>query len=301
MIKIVYFGTPSFAVLPLKKLALHPEFEVISVITQPDKPVGRKKIMTPPPIKEAAEKLGIKIYQPKNKKKLEKIVKTLPEVDFFIVIAYGMIFQKELLDIPKIAAINVHASLLPKYRGASPIQEALLNGNKETGISIIKMNKELDAGKIYLIRRIQIKDEENAESLSKRISELSANILPHVLKDIKDGILTPVPQAANPTFCRKIQKNDGKINWKTQTAEEIKNMIRAYTPWPSVFCEFKNKKLKILETEIEKNDKIKPGKFIFEGKILKIGTKKYTLLPKKLQLEGKNKIDVKAFVNGYKS
>lgn len=301
MIKIAYFGTPSFAVLPLKKLVLHPEFEVISVITQPDRPVGRKKIMTPPPVKEAAEKLGIKIYQPKNKKELEKIVKNLPKVDFFIVIAYGMIFQEELLDIPKIASINVHASLLPKYRGASPIQEALLNGDKETGISIIKMNKELDAGNIYLLKRISIKDDENTESMSERISELSAEILPHALKDIKDGILTPIPQAANPTFCRKIQKNDGKINWKTQTAEEIKNMIRAYAPWPSVFCEFKNKKLKILEAEIGKDDKIKPGEFIFEGKILKIGTKKYTILPKKLQLEGKNEMDVKAFANGYKS
>lgn len=158
--KIVFFGTPEIAVPILEKLVQIQDFDVISVITQPDRPVGRKGHITPPPIKTSANNLGIDVFQPKNKKKLDEILEGT-EADFFIVVAFGMIIPQHILDIPKYGSINIHYSLLPKYRGASPIQESLLHGDKETGVTLIKMDEELDHGPIYLMKRIEIEDNDN--------------------------------------------------------------------------------------------------------------------------------------------
>lgn len=299
VMKIIFFGTPEFAAPGLEILAKIPNIEISAVVTQSDKPVGRKKRLTPPPVKIAAEKLGLKVIQPKNKKQLTDLLKNT-EADFFIVIAYGMILPKEALKMPKIAAINVHASLLPKYRGASPIQETLLNGDNETGISIMKMDEKLDEGPVYLIKRIKIEKTDNLQTLTTKLANLSAQILPLALEDIIDNDLTPLPQNhKETTYCKKIKKQDGKINWN-KSAEEINNMIRAYTPWPSAYTEFKGKKLKILESNFEKTtSKEKPGTFFLEEKTLKIAAKSGNLLPKKLQLEGKNEMEAKAFINGH--
>ena len=297
--KIVFFGTPEFPIPSLEVLAKIPGIEIAAVVSQPDKKVGRGKKMTPPPVKVAAKKLGLKILQPKNKKELEKKLQKI-KADLFIVIAYGMILSKNILEMPKYGAINVHASLLPKYRGASPIQETLLNGDKETGISIIKMDSELDHGDIIIIKRIDIDKNDNLETLSIKLATLSCNILPLALLDYIDGLLKPISQKhKNATYCKKIKKEDGKIDWK-KSAEEIQNMIKAYTPWPSVFTEVKGKKLKISEANTDET-KLKPGEFLIENKILKIGTKKGTLLPTKVQLQGKKEMDIKSFINGYKS
>jgi len=298
--KIIYFGTPEFAVKPLEELYKEGSFEILGVVTQPDKPQGRKQIMTPSPVKECALKLGLKVIQPNNKKELEEDLKQFENVDFFVVIAYGMIITKKVINMPKYGAINVHASLLPKYRGASPIQESLLHGDSETGVSIMAMDEIMDHGNVYLIKRIKIDENDNLESLSSKLSVISAEILPHTLKDIANKSLSPLTQNHDKaTFCHKIEKEDGKINFN-KSASEILNTLRAFTPWPGIFTEFKGKKLKIIETNISE-DQISPGSFKIDGKKLKIGTAKGSLLPTKLQIEGKNIMTAEAFVNGYKS
>lgn len=299
--KIVYFGTPEFAVKPLENLLKEENIEILAVITQPDKTQGRKKILTSSPIKKLAEIKNLKIIQPKTKKELKNELDKLEKADFFVVIAFGMILTKNILDIPKFGSINVHASLLPKYRGASPIQESLLHGDKETSISIIKIDEELDHGDVFLVRRLNIDPHDNFETLSSKLSDLAAKILFHVLTDIADGNLTAISQNhEKASYCHKINKEDGKINFQ-KSAAEIKNMIRAYTPWPGVYTTLQNKKLKIITSDVENKENLHPGEFKIENKILKIGTQKGILIPKILQLEGKNPMDVKSFINGYQS
>ncbi len=297
--KIIFFGTPAFAVKSLKSLAENKKIEILSVITQPDKPAGRKNTLTPPSVKIEAEHLGLTVNQPKTKKELSTLLNGI-KADFFVVIAYGMILPKEILKMPKYGTINVHASLLPKYRGASPIQESLLMGDKETGISIMLIDEELDHGPIIMIKKINIEENDDLNTLSEKLSNLSSQILPLALEDIMDGIFSPIPQdESKATYCQKIKKTDGKIDWNKE-AHEIKNMIRAYKIWPSVYFEINDKKIKIIETDTEKSDKnIEPGKFLIKDKILKISTKNGFLIPKILQIEGKKEMDIKSFLNGY--
>lgn len=283
----------------LKALHGQKDIEIIAVVTQPDRPVGRKQILTPPPIKKLAEELNLKVYQPKTKKELLQALKNL-EADFFLIIAYGLILPKEILNQAKFGAINIHFSLLPKYRGASPIQEALLRGDKVTGVSMIKIDEELDHGDIYFLKRIPIAEKDNFPSLLKKLSEEAAKISPHVLRDIASGELKPIAQNhVRASYCHKISKKDGEINWE-KPAEEIKNMIRAYNPWPGTYTTLKGKKIKILEATAD-GEKIKSGVFKLQNNTLKIGTHKGSLIPQTLQLEGKNPTGVQSFLNGYKS
>jgi len=296
--KIIYFGTPEFAVPSLKILNNIPHFEIVSVITQPDKAIGRKKIITPSPVKKTAIELGLKVFQPSNKNEIRDFLKSTP-ADLYIVIAFGMILSPEILNLPKYGALNVHASLLPKYRGASPIQESLLNGDKTTGISIIKMNDKMDQGDILLLKRLNIDQNDNYPSLSKKLSELSGIILPLAIMDFIENNLNLIKQNNNQaTYCRKITKKDGKIDFKKQKANEIINMLKAYTPWPGVYFDLKDKSIKIIETDYE-NTVIPAGKFQIEGKNLKIGTQKGAIIPKKIQIQGKNEMEIQDFLNGY--
>ncbi|MFH1218685.1 MAG: methionyl-tRNA formyltransferase [Candidatus Peregrinibacteria bacterium] len=292
--KILFLGTPKFAVPSLKILNEVPYIDIEAVITQPDRP-------NPSPVKIEAEKLNLKIHQPKNNKELNETLKKY-KVDAYIVIAYGMILSKQALSLPKIAAINVHASLLPKYRGASPIQEALLNGDIETGIAIMKMVEKLDEGPVYLIKKVPIELSDNFESLSTKLAEITSLILPFTIEDIIHNELHPLPQSEKgASYCRKIKKEDGKIDWNT-SAEEILNKIRAFTPWPSAFTSFHNKQLKILKATVEaKNSQNSPGTIYLENKTLKISTKIATLIPAKVQLEGKKEMDAQSFINGHQN
>lgn len=297
--KIVFFGTPEFAVTTFESLAKNKDIEILAVITQPDKKVGRKQILESSPIKISAQQLNLPVIQPRNKLELTNALKKF-KVDFFVVIAFGMILPKEILDMPKYGAINVHASLLPKYRGASPIQESLLNGDTETGISIIKIDEKLDHGKIYLLRRLTIEENDNTETLSSKLAKLSAEILPLVLEDIGNNNLPGIAQKdEKASFCRKIRKEDGKINWG-KSAEDIKNMVRAYTKWPSAYTFFKDKKVKILSAKSEQTKTTQEKEIFFiENNKLKISTKDGNLLPEKLQMEGKNPVSAQEFINGY--
>jgi methionyl-tRNA formyltransferase len=301
IMKIAFFGTPEIAVETLKTLNQITSIKIECVVTQPDKPVGRKHMLTPPPIKKAAIEMNLKIIQPKSKLDIYEKLKDL-KVDFFVVFAYGMILEEKVLEIPKYASINIHTSLLPKYRGASPIQEALINGDKETGITIIKMDKEMDHGPIYIVKKTPIEEKDNAETLGKKLGDTSAKIVPLILEDIASGTLTPIKQDhEKASCCRKISREDGKINWN-KSAKSINNLIKAYTPWPSTYTLKKDKKIKIIEAEIEKSNREKtPGTFFTENGILKVSTKDGNLILKKLQLEGKKEMDAKSFLNGYKA
>jgi methionyl-tRNA formyltransferase len=299
MMKIVFFGTPQIAVKTLLALYAEPEIEVVAVVTQPDKPVGKKKVLLDSPVKKTANELNLKVLQPENKMELFHELEKFKDIDFYVVLAYGMIFSQDILDLPKIAPVNIHMSLLPKYRGASPIQSAILDGETQTGVSFMKMDREMDKGDIYLLKRVLIDEKDGLDSLSEKLSGVSASMVSHVLKDVKNGFLSPIPQPEiDVTYCKKIEKEDGRIDFD-KSAVEINNMLRAYTPWPGIFFEIDAKKIKIIEMEIDSEETLKSGEFKINGKQLKIGTIKGILLPKTLQVEGKNSMAVSEFLNGY--
>ncbi len=296
--KIIFFGTPEIAVASLLKLANDPDITVEAVVTQPDKKTGRKQIISQSAIKKVAIQLGIKVLQPNNKAQLKEVLKDYNDIDFFVVIAFGMIIKKEVLDIPKYASINVHASLLPYYRGASPIQESIKNGDEFTGITIMKMDEKLDHGNIYILEKIKIEANDTSETLSTKLSIVSAFILPETLKDIKSGMISSIPQNhEKATFCSKIEKTDGKINWN-EDANTIYNKLRAYTPWPGIYTEIDRKKIKILSAEIS-SEQVNQGKFLVKEKQLYIGAANKSLKLNTIQVEGKKPMDYKTFINGY--
>ncbi|MBU1445947.1 methionyl-tRNA formyltransferase [Patescibacteria group bacterium] len=302
--KILFFGTPAFSVPFLATLAHDEEIEIVAVVTQPDKPVGRKKIVTAPAVKDFAQnELDIPVLQPKRIKGNNEFLDLVQNMnlDFIVVVAYGMIFPEELLEIPKYGCVNVHTSLLPKYRGASPIQSALLNGDKNTGVSIMNMEEEMDTGGIYLIRKIEIGEKDDAISLSNKLSEIGAVMIPLALKDIADRVLSPIPQnETNATYCKKINKEDGLIDPANETSDEILNKFKAFIFWPQIHMIYENKKIKLLQIDKFKiEQKVSPGQFIaYEGNLL-LGTKEGTLKIDQLQPEGKNSMQAKDFMNGF--
>jgi len=303
MMKIVFFGTPEFAVPFLDCLYNDKEIEILAVVTQPDKETGRKRILTPPPVKVKAQELGLTILQPEKLKNNAEFIELLKglKADFFVVIAYGKILPEEMINIAKYGSVNVHGSLLPKYRGASPIQSALLNGDKETGLSIINISEDLDAGDLYLLKKEVIKEDDTYESLSKRLSAIGAIIIPTALKDIKNGILTPIEQNhSKATKCTKFTKDDALINPKNEEAEKIYNKLRAFTPWPGIYMIIKNKRFKILKASVMKESlNVKSGEIKAVNKELLLGTKKGILIINEIQPEGKKPMQPHEFINGF--
>lgn len=294
--KIAFFGTPQFAATSLEALIKEQDIEVTIVFTQPDKKVGRKQILTASPVKQLALNYNIEVRQPENKAQLEEQCQDL-EVDFFVVIAYGMIMSQRILDIPKIAPINVHASLLPKYRGASPIQAALLNGDKKTGVAFMKMEQKLDAGPVYKIEELIIEPKDTSETLFSKLEKLSAEKLPKALKEIQKGLEAEAQDESKATHCGKIKKEDGKIDW-AKPAQEIINQIRAYTPWPSSYTEFEGKKLKIIEAKIGSETNQTPGVLTISEKTIQYSSGDNLIIPTRVQLEGKTAMDIETFLNG---
>lgn len=230
---VVFCGTPHFAVPSLKALAADPAFDVRLVIAQPDRPVGRKAVITPPPVKVAAQELGIPVWQPEklNKDFALRTSHVDGRPDFLVVVAYGQILNDAVLAWPTIHPVNVHASLLPRWRGASPIQHAVLAGDRESGVTIQVMAKELDAGPILAAEMITLDPRETSESLFTRLAPLGAELLLRTLKAGHD----PRPQPTEGiTFCGKLSRADGVVNPETMTAEEIDRRVRALNPWPGV-------------------------------------------------------------------
>ncbi len=252
-ITILFLGTSPFAVPALDALAGDSRFSVLGVVTQPDKPVGRKQALTPPPVKVRAESLGLRVTQPENLRN-EFPLLSLPRPDFLVTVSYGQILSREVLDFANVAPINVHASLLPRWRGAAPIQNAILAGDSETGVTIQRMVEELDAGPIYAHQSTEIGKRETTTSLHDRLKEIGASLLVRTLVDLPDLR----PQEGPIVLCKKLSKRDGDVDVSLLTAEEIDRRVRALNPWPGVTINTEGSPLKLLETSLTADTETHP-------------------------------------------
>jgi methionyl-tRNA formyltransferase len=301
MTRIVFMGTPDFSVPVLRRI-IEDGYEVIGVVTQPDRPVGRKKILTPPPVKVEAMKHGIPVYQPekiRQKEEMEKILSLKP--DLIITAAFGQILPNEILDAPTHGCINVHASLLPELRGGAPIHYALIQGKKKTGITIMYMVEKLDAGDILTQVEVEITEEDNVGSLHIKLSAAGAALLSETLPKLLEGQLTPVPQNNEiATFAYNIKRDQEKIDW-SKTGEEIYNHIRGLNPWPVAFTTLDGQTLKLWRSEKVTGVKSEvPGTIIQnnpEGIIVSTGNETAIKI-KELQPAGKTKMTSEEFYRG---
>ncbi|WP_020588117.1 methionyl-tRNA formyltransferase [Desulfobacter curvatus] len=249
--RIVFMGTPEFSVPALKTLAKEPGFDVLLAVTQPDRPKGRGKKLSPSAVKQAALNLGIDVYQPEKINTPEGIERLSGlEPDYFVVVAFGQILSRQVLDIPKTYPINIHASLLPKYRGAAPIQAAVLNMDEQTGVTTMVMAEKMDAGDILLMETTPVYSEDTASTLHDRLSQMGADLIIKTIHGIEQSKITPVPQDhSNATYVSMLKKSDGRINWD-KSAKAICAHINAMTPWPGAFTELCGKRLKIFKAVV---------------------------------------------------
>lgn len=298
--KILFLGTPDFAVKPLIEiLSLGSPFEVIGVVTNKDKPVGRKKVLTPPPVKVEALKNNLPVFQ-YDKIRLEGVedLKKL-NPDIIVTCAFGQILSQEILNIPKYGVINIHASLLPKYRGASPIQHAILNGEKETGVTIMQTVMEVDAGDILLQEKLQILDNETSGELFERLSVLGSEMVKKALVLIKNGNAKYTAQDKDKaTFTKMIKKEHALINWEN-TSEEIFNKIRAFNPSPICFTFYNGQPLKIYSAKLS-NGSGTPGEIKTCEKYLEVACGKGSIIVEKVQKAGSSAMNIADFLRGNK-
>lgn len=296
--RIIYMGTPDFAVPALEKL-VKSKHEVVAVFTQPDKPQGRKMIMTPPDVKVCAEKYSIPVYQP-NTFKDEEAVKTVQDLlpDVIVVAAYGKILPKSVLDIPKYGCINIHGSLLPKYRGASPIQQSVLNGDKITGITTMLMDVGLDTGDILMQAETEIGENETSGELFDRLALMGGDVLMDTLSALENGEITPKKQDESlASHTVKIDKSACPIDF-SKTAQEIHNQIRGLNPWPVATTKIAGKNVKIHSSRLCKNNG-KAGT-ILSVKPLIVACGEQSIEICQLQPEGKKSMTAQAFTAGHK-
>jgi methionyl-tRNA formyltransferase len=238
-LRLVFMGTPDLAAVCLDALLRAPEFQVVGVVTQPDRPKGRDLKLTPPPVKELALRHGLPVLQP-EKARAEDFLRDLAawQPELIVVAAFGQILPQRILDLPRFGCLNVHTSLLPKYRGAAPIQSAILNGDAETGVTLMKMDAGLDTGAIVRMERTPIADADNAQTLHDRLAQLGAALLVKAIPDYVAGGLTPQPQPAEgATYAAKIKKQDGALDWNLP-ARVLWNRVRGFTPWPGAYTHF---------------------------------------------------------------
>ena len=302
--KIIFFGTSAFAVPSLETLRKS-KYNVICVITQPDKKKGRHLIPSVPPVKDFAVENKIPILQPTDLKTIA-FVKTLKDfdADLFVVVAYGNILPKEVLKVPKILCINLHGSLLPQYRGAAPINWAVINGDRHTGVTIIKVVEELDAGPIILKKETDIKDDEDAEKLGIRLANLGASALLEAINSIQQNNFTLEEQDhSRASYAPKLEKQDGLIDWN-QSPRVIHEKIRGYQPWPGAFTYYKQKLIKIFKSKVlESVDSLKPGRIVeilkHEGIVVEAQNGGCLLL-QEIQPEGKKRMGAYEFALGHK-
>ena len=294
-------GTPAFSV-PILEGLLEEGYEVVAVVTQPDRPVGRKKIITPTPVKEAAVKHGLLVLQPEKisgSEEMEKIIALQPDV--IITAAFGQFLPEKLLQAPVHGAINVHASLLPKYRGGAPVHYSIINGEKETGVTIMEMIKKMDAGGIYAQESLPITKQDDVGTMVEKLSALGKQLLLKTLPDILNGNLSPRPQdESKVTFSPNITREQEAIDWN-KTAEEIDNQVRGMRPWPIAFTTYEQTRWKLLNVEaLAEKTTAEPGTIIKKDKKnLWIACGKQTVLAiKELQPAGKGKQAINEFLNG---
>ena len=302
--RIVFAGTPKFAVKSLSVLN-QSEHKVVAVYCQPDRPKGRGKVLTACPVKIFAEENNLLVIQPEDfKDKQSQTQLALLNPDVMVVAAYGQILPKAVLEIPKLGCLNIHASLLPRWRGAAPIERAILEGDRETGISIMKMNEGLDTGNILLDKKCTISNHETAQTLHDTLSNIGANAILETLNMLPT--LKARPQQNNEaTYAEKVTKDEAQIDWH-QSAEKISRVIRAFNPRPIAYTnamakQFKNRVLRIIEAEIvNRQTTNSPGEVIkYDKDVCYIATSNGVINLKKVQLSGKNKVSIKDFNNAY--
>jgi methionyl-tRNA formyltransferase len=299
--KFIFIGTSKFAAIILEKL-IENKYKPVLAISAPDKPIGRKGAITPPEVKTVALKNEIPVIQPVKIKDAELEIKKI-NPDLIILAAYGQIIPESILSIPRYGSFNIHPSLLPKYRGASPIQSAILNGDEKTGVTIYLMDKELDHGPVLAQKQLKITDRTGYFKLLEELAELGSDLLLESIPRIVENKAELIPQnESKASFVKILTKEDGYIKWN-KTAEEIERQIRAYENWPTSYSFWDKKALKIIESsaKILPVEKIYPfGKVVVspENEIL-VATKENYLKIEKLQIEGKKPMSAKDFLNGY--
>ena len=301
--RVLFMGTPAFAV-PCLEMLIDEKYEVVGVVTQPDKPKGRGKKLTPPPVKEYAESKGILVYQPitlKNNAFEDTLVSIAPDV--IVVVAYGKILPKYILSYPRQGCINVHASLLPKYRGAGPIQWSIIIGDTETGITTMYMDEGLDTGDMILKSKTPIVPEETAGELHGRLSIIGAQTLKETLVLIEKGKEPRTPQPdIGVSYAPMLDKNIGKIDWH-KTAYEIHNLIRGVNPWPTAYTFYQGEMMKIWRASIGKNNEKKsPGTILRhvpkEGLIVQAGDENCICI-QEVQFKGGKRMGIDDYLRGH--
>lgn len=303
MIRVVFFGTPKIALKSLEYLYNSDKIEVVGVVTQPDKPAGRGHKLTAPPLKEFAISHNLPVFQPKSIRKEPEIQEELKKLnpDFFVTFAFGQILSQEVLDIPKYETINLHASLLPKYRGANPIQRAIINGDSETGICTMITELGLDCGDVCLKKVIKIPDDMNCEDLFNQISEDSPELIEQTLTGLVDKSITPVKQCEDGVcMANKLTKDETYIDWN-KSAREIHNLVRGIYKFPSAYFVHNDKIIKVMQTCVAEGHG-KPGEFVEVSKDgVKVACGKDCLMLIKVKPEGKGEMNARDWYNGLKS
>jgi len=297
--RIVFMGSPGFAVPILQ--ALYEDFTVVGAITQPDRPAGRGKALTPPPVKVLAAEFSLPVIQPvrlKDTGVLEQIKGWNPDV--IIVAAFGQILRQNVLDLPPFGCINVHASLLPRWRGATPIQAALLAGDNSTGISIMKMDSGIDTGGVFIQEEVRIEGQDTAETLGNRLAERGAHLLVETLPLILQGRKTAnLQDEMRATYAPKIEKEEGLLRF-LETAAVLERKVRAFHPWPGTFFELDGKMCKVIKVREAKPGSLLPGKTGVLSGLPAIGTLEGDLIIEQLQPAGKKVMNGDVFLHGYR-
>ena len=295
---VIFMGTPDFAVPCLEKLIEH--HNVLAVFSQLDKPVGRKQILKPTPVKECALEHNINVYQP-NSLKDDEVANQIEQLsaDIIVVVAYGKILPKRILDAAKYGSINVHASLLPKYRGAAPIQWAVINGDKQTGVTVMQMGEGLDTGDMILVRKTDIDINETSEELFERLSVIGSEALIEALDEISSGTATFTPQGDSDTsYAEKITKALSPIDWN-KSALQVHNLVRGLQTWPCAQTTFNGKNIKIHKTVLTDKKANKSGEVVYNNGVLTVGCGDGNCVDiLELQLDGKKRMDTKSFLMG---
>ena len=305
--KIVFFGTSDFAIPTLRRIISSPH-KVVAVVTQPDRKKGRLLKVTPPPTKVLAITKGINVFQPQDVSSAEsiKFLKSL-DPDMFVVVAFGQILKKDVISIPKIFSINLHGSVLPKYRGASPTNRAIINGDGSSGITIIKMNEKMDEGDIILTKEVVIDEDDTNITLSEKLSDVGADAVMEIIgmAENKKNIDFVKQDERLASYAAKLTKEDGLIKWDND-AKSIRSMVRGLLPWPGAYTYYNGKMVKILNIEVRQDispDKnARPGQVvdIIKGKGIMVATLDHPIIITHLQLEGKKAMDADSFVRGHR-
>jgi methionyl-tRNA formyltransferase len=299
MLRVVFMGTPAFAVPSLRAL-VEAGYDVAAVLTQPDRPVGRGGRLTAPPVKEAAVELGLEICQPESAK-TDEVYAYLKDKnpDVIVVVGYGQIISQRVIDLPRLGCVNVHSSLLPRLRGAAPINWAIVRGDKKTGVSTMQIVKKLDAGDVLGVKETPIGDDEYAPELAERLAQMGADLLIETLDRLEKGAIKRQPQDDDAsTYAPIMKRDDGLVDWNLP-AQEIYNRVRGFAPWPGAYTFFRGKRFHIHRARVAPG-LAAPGTMAIEGAKLKVGCGEGLLEALEVQLEGKRAMAAADFVNGYR-